>query len=535
MNLEERLKHQDYEQIWDYYCGFLDLDLPQYMGIQNRLMQEQIKLWSNSELGQSILKGKKPRTVEDFREVVPLTTYDDYADILLKKKADALPASPVIWIETTWEGGEKPIKVAPYTRAMLDVYSTNAAACMILATSKERGTFDIDTSYKFLYALAPLPYVTGVLPLVISEEINLGFLPPVEKAQNMSFSERNKLGFKMALKDDVEYFFGLGSVTYAISKSISSLGSSNDSGSSLKSVMSLSPKMIWRLAKAKRKCKAEKRSLKPKDLFHLKGFMVGGTDNNCYKDELEDLWGIRPMEVFAGTEPGLVGTETWTRKGLYFFPDSCFYEFIPEDEMLRSFEEPNYKPSTLLMDEVVPGTVYELVITILKGGAFARYRVGDVYRCIGLTNKEDETKLPRFEYIDRVPSVIDIGGFTRISKTTVQTAIDLSKIEVTDWVARKEFTEENKPFMHLYLELDPNAMVTSAATKEILSEILSAYFKYKDHDYIDLRKILGMDPLKISIIKTGTFNAYEKHYKRSIAKMNPNNFEIRGLLDVQRL
>lgn len=68
------------------------------------------------------------------------------------------------------------------------------------------------------------------------------------------------------------------------------------------------------------------------------------------------------------------------------------------------------------MDEVAAGEVYEIVLTVLKGGAFARYRVGDVYRCLGLTSKEDETRIPRFEYIDRVPDIIDIAGFTRISE-----------------------------------------------------------------------------------------------------------------------
>lgn len=37
-------------------------------------------------------------------------------------------------------------------------------------------------------------------------------------------------------------------------------------------------------------------------------------------------------------------------------------------------DEPDYKPRTYLMDEVVPGEVYEIVLTVLKGGAFARYR-----------------------------------------------------------------------------------------------------------------------------------------------------------------
>ena len=39
---------------------------------------------------------------------------------------------------------------------------------------------------------------------------------------------------------------------------------------------------------------------------------------------------------------------------------------------------------------------YELVISVLKGGAFMRYRVGDMYQCIDLKNKDENIKLPRF-------------------------------------------------------------------------------------------------------------------------------------------
>lgn len=50
--------------------------------------------------------------------MVPLTTYEDYADVLLLKKEDMLPDKPIIWIQTTWEGGKHPIKVAPYTSVL---------------------------------------------------------------------------------------------------------------------------------------------------------------------------------------------------------------------------------------------------------------------------------------------------------------------------------------------------------------------------------------------------------------------------------
>ncbi len=76
------------------------------------------------------------------------------------------------------------------------------------------------------------------------------------------------------------------------------------------------------------------------------------------------------MELFAGTEPSCIGTETWTRNGMYFFPDTCFYEFIPEQEMEHNLSDPTYQPKTYLMDEVIPGEKYEVVISVLKGGAF---------------------------------------------------------------------------------------------------------------------------------------------------------------------
>ena len=199
--------------------------------------------------------------------------------------------------------------------------------------------------------------------------------------------------------------------------------------------------MIARLIKAKHQCRQENRPLLPKDLFQLKGFMVAGTDNQCYKDDLERLWGIRPMELFAGTEPSIIGTETWTRKGMYFFPDTAFYEFITEADMIKNYEDPSFIPRTYLMDEVQPGEKYELVFTILKGGAFARYRCGDMYRCVGLENKEDETRIPRFEYVDRVPWIIDIAGFTRISENGIRSVIKLSGLPISNWVAVKEYNE----------------------------------------------------------------------------------------------
>ena len=530
MSLSEQLQKQQYQEIWNQYCGFLDLNMEEYMNIQKRLMEEQISLWSSSTIGKTILKGKIPGNIEEFREMVPLTNYEDYADILLRKDGESLPGNPVIWIQTTWEGGKHPIKVAPYTRSMLDTFRNNVVACLLLATSQEKGKFSYEEGDKMIYGLAPLPYATGLLPLLLGEETDIRFLPEVKEAVNMSFSQRNKLGFKLALQKDVELFFGLGSVAYAVSQSLASSGAGSKD---LASLLKCDPHMLYRMAKAKRLSKKENHPIRPKDLFGLKGFMVAGTDNRCYKDELEELWGIRPMEIFAGTEPSLIGTESWTRNGMYFFPDSCFYEFITEADMEKNEEDPSFVPHTLLMDEVIPGEVYELVLTVLKGGAFARYRCGDMYRCVGLTNREDGTRIPRFEYIDRVPSIIDIAGFTRISENGITSAIRLSGLPVHNWAAAKEFNENNRPFLHMYVEVEKGALAERAVSSEILKEILSTYFKYIDQDYRDLKKILGMDPLVVTILKCGSFGAYSEKYGKTLRHMNPSRRELAELIRMQ--
>ncbi len=405
---------------------------------------------------------------------------------------------------------------------------------MILSTSEAKGKFNVKATDKFLYALAPLPYATGLFPLALHDEINIEFLPPVEEAVRMSFSERNKKGFKMGLGKGIDFFFGVGSVAYYVSLSLTDLAKSGSNHSFMQKLSQLSPRIMGRMVKAKQICKQENRALMPKDLFKLKGFMCAGTDNRCYKDDLEELWGIRPMELFAGTEPSCIGTETWTRNGMYFFPDTCFYEFIPEEEMNKSLADKTYQPKTYLMDEVNPGEKYELVISVLKGGAFMRYRVGDVYRCVGLTNKEDETKIPRFQYIDRIPTIIDIAGFTRISENSIQNVVDLSGLDIVDWVACKEYNENNRPLLHMYVEMDIHSLVTHAVSREILKEHLGVYFKYVDHDYKDLKRILGMDPLKITILKCGTFHEYFRQTGKQLRHINPNSYDIKELLEIEK-
>lgn len=525
MKFEEKLKKMNRQQLWLEYCGFLDMSLSDYMYTQRRLMEEQLTLWKRCGLGRHLLCGKDPGTIEELRELLPLTTYADYADILLAKRGDMLCDEPAVWIQTTWEGGLRPIKLAPYTRGMLDTYCHNLVASLMMATAQKKGTYNFKRGDRVLYGGAPLPYATGLLPSLANEEIKLIWLPDDNAADGLSFSQRIKKGFAMGMNGGIDFFFGIGSVANYITESFGKMSGGGHSGKKL----DISVKYALRFLKAKYVSRRDGRPILPKDIFRLKALYYAGTDARCYRDRLTAAWGVIPTELAAGTESTCLGTEDWEHRGMVFFPDSCFYEFIPQEEMMQNLRDPAYRPRTCLMDEVQAGDTYELVLSVLHGGAFMRYRVGDVYRCLSAGGGT----LPRFTFLDRVPDVIDIAGFTRITESGVEEIIRLSKLGIGDWLLKKEFDEHDNPFLHMYAEVTPEAQAHDAVAKQILQEHLAVYFKYFDSDYGDLKKLLNMDPLQITILRFGTIAGYQREVGRPIQRINPGMLDITGLLRYQ--
>jgi len=276
--------------------------------------------------------------------------------------------------------------------------------------------------------------------------------------------------------------------------------------------------------------------LLPKDLFPPGTLVFVGNDSTLYKSELERCWGKKPLEIMGGTEPSLIATETWSRDGLVMFPDACFYEFIPEREMIKNLDDPSYVPRTYLMNELSPNQLYEIVITVLKGGSFVRYRVGDVFRCLRLRNIKDEIDFPQFEFIDRVPSVIDIGGFTRITQREIEKVLEMSRLQVARWSAFKEYDDNKHAYLQMFIEL-PEDEKGAPASAEIIKEHLSVYFRYFDQDYQSLKKLIKVEPLKVSVVPKGSFQRFEEYTGHSLRKINPPAADIvdfRGVCGLER-
>jgi hypothetical protein len=530
--LAQMLREGRTDDIWRKYCGFIDLNMNDFMHIQKRLLMEQLDILSRCALGKKILGNTKINDLHDFRREVPLTTYDDYAPLLGERQEEILPSKPLFWVHTTGKVGHYRYKWAPYTEQMVNENARSFVAALIFATSSDRGKFTLRENFNFLYGMAPLPYVTGLVPHGLGREIKFNYLPPVNTAEQLTFERRNREGFRQGLVRGIDLFFGVTPILVKIGEAF--VNRNREDKSTEGSLFSYNPLALMRLAKALAGSKINNRPILPKDVWSLKGIICGGTDSSVYRERINYYWGRRPLEVYGGTELGTVATQTWDHEGMTFFPDINFLEFIPEPESQKSRKYPWYQPQTLLLNEVAPGESYELVITKFKGGAFVRYRVGDIIKITALRNEQLNINLPQMIYVDRISDIIDLASFTRLNEKTIGQAVDALGLESPFWFARK-VVSDGHTVLNLGIEFN-NSFIGEKYIKQMIHDKL----KELDSDYGDLEKMMGIDPLRLNILSTGTINEYVKQQRNRVtdpadiypARMNPPEDTVNKLLDI---
>jgi hypothetical protein len=376
------------------------------------------------------------------------------------------------------------------------------ASTFLLAACSGRGDVRLEVGDVCLYTLAPAPYFTGgVIARGFEQELKPVFIPSLEQGDQMEFDDRIKEGFRLGLKHGIDLFYGLSSVLVAIGEQFE-----RGSGSMQFSMDMLNPKILTRLAKGLLASKLQRRKMLPRDLWKVKGIIAGGMDTSFYSDKIEAYWGVKPLEGYGGTELGGIAVQAWNHKGMFFLPDCNFLEFIPEADFYRSNEDPSFIPSTRLLNEVTPG-VYELVITNFHGNAFVRYRTGDLVEITALRDEELNIDTPQMVFYARADGIIDISGFTRLTERSIMRAIEASEIPCEGWTARKEYFQE-KPIIHIYLESK------NGVQPDQISEKIHNKLKEEDAGYADLEEMLGIYPLKVTMLENGAFAKYLETKRR---------------------
>jgi len=493
----ELLRENKTRELWLKCCGFIELSLEQFMTIQRQLLQEQLEQLKDCEMGQKVMQGATPRNVREFREQVPITTYADYHPYLLEQVEDALPEKPLLWQRTSGRTSEYSFKWVPVTARMYRELGDLFMALLMFASCPEKGAVALREHDKFLYALAPPPYASGCWAHRVDEEGIFDFLPSVERAESMPFQERIEEGFRMGLSAGID-------VMAAISTILVTVGERFGQGGSLQRISSVlaQPQLIPRLLTAVVKSKLARRVMLPRDIWSLKGLVSSGMDSAVYRERIKEMWGRYPLDIYGATESVIIAMQTWDYTDMTFVPNLNFLEFMPPDEYDKWSQDRSYQPQTRLLDEVVAGEKYVVVITNFLGGAFVRYVFDDIIRITALRNQRLNINIPQMTFYSRAGSVIDFAGASFTEKSIWQ-AIEDSGLDYGEWAVRKEI--DPSPVLHVYIELKGGGHHSAEVAAAI-----GGHLKKLQDDYVYLVDEQDIQLLQVSLLLPGAFQRYRE-------------------------
>ena len=525
----EYFRNLNEEEIWKRYCGFFDLSLDEFMQIQEDLLMEEINLVAESALTKKIMGENKPTSVEEFRRMVPLTTYKDYKPFLPEKQDDVLAGEPMFWCHTTGTSGD--FKWVPFTEGHYRRVISTTVAGVILTCANRKGEVNLKGGEKVVYTVAPRPYASWFMASGICEQLGLRSLPPLDFAERIDFQKRIEESFRLALREGADI---VGSITSVLVK-IGERFTEQSAGMKL-SMSMLHPAVLLRLGRALLRSKLERRAMLPKDLWPIKGAFCTGTDTSIYREQVTHYWGVVPWELYGPTELGILAMQNWNKKWMTFVPYSSFLEFIPEAEWMKNREDKEYSPSTVLLDEVKEGECYEVVATNFYGMPFLRYRPGDLIKIVSLSDQDAGVNLPQMAFKSRADDFIDLAGLARLDEKTVWQAIVNTGVKFEEWTAFKEY-DQDQAYLHILLELKEER------DAQEIAQVIDHQLQLVDVDYRDIEAWLQLHPVRVTLLSPGTFQRfYEEKQKggADLAQLKPSHMNtsediIQRLLQLSQL
>lgn len=492
-------------ELWQRYCGFLDLSINEFMDIQKELLMDEIERVAESTLGKKIMGKKKPKNVDEFRRMVPITTYEDYEPYLSERREDALAIEPEIWWHSSGRSGS--FKWIPNCSEYLDRITHISIATLILASAKNKGEINVSPGFRFLMLLPPAPYTSGSIFEAFSKRFSFRPIPDPRKIGDMEFSDRIQVGFGLALKEGLDFMGSIGSVLVRTGEAF------GEKTQSMKfSPRMLHPKLFFRLLRAWMHAKIGRRGILPKDLWPAKAVLAGGMDASIYREDIIHYWGNDPYETYALTEAAGVALPSWKRNGMICRPDLVFLEFIPYEGQNESKDNTSAQPPTVLLDQVEVGKSYELVLTHFYGMPLLRYRTRDIIKVISLEDEKAGISLPHILFQYRMDDVINLGGLSQVDEKTLWQALANTQVKYADWTAYKEY-DQNKTFLRFCIE--PAEEIEA----DKLAVSLNKELRKVDTDFRDVEDYLKISPLRVTLLSPGTFNRYMEEKKREGADL----------------
>ena len=497
-------KNLDRDELWKRYCGFLDLGTNEFLQIQRALLTEELALVADSTLGRKILGPRPPRTVEEFRETVPFTSYSDYEPCLSEKREDTLAVKPAVWCHSSGRSGK--FKWVPHSEPIMEKAARNSVGIFILSAASRRGEVAVEPGVRILTGIPLAPYTSGTMFENLRKRFTFQPLPPPDLVRSLPFPEQVSRAFEMALRDGFDFAGAIGSVMVRMGEQMAG----HAARTSKLSPSTFHPKVLLRLLRGLLKSWIQKRPVYPRDLWSPRGMIISGVDASIYREDIEKYWGVTPFDMYASTETMFVAMQSWTRAHMTFLPDSVFLEFVPHTGGEK--EAPGHE-RTLLLDQLEPGGLYELIITQFHGMPLLRYRIGDVIRVVSIGDEKTGITLPQIEVRRKVGEAINLGGLCNLDERALWGAMAATGLPYVEWTGSKEY-DHHQSFLRLVVELkEPHAAAE-------ISRLMHEQLKKIDPDYGDVEGYLGVNPIRTTVIASGSFARYAEGKLREGAALS---------------
>lgn len=523
---EDIFHNMNERNLWKKYCGFLDLSTEEFMAIQNQLLLEQIALVSGSPLAKKIMGEGKPGSMEEFRDVVPITTYQDYLPYLEEKREDVLSENPLCWVNTS--GKEGNFKWVPYTSKGYQKLIDSLVSALVLSSAQKEGEVNIKKGARIMFHLPSKPYLSGHFAFGLNQRIACQAFPPIEIFDRLSYKEKMARELELVNKEGVDFIFSLpGNLVEMGAKFTKQLNSDRSESPPVLSWWKLKLLLIKLITRIRDK------PIVPRYLYRPRGIICTGVESYFHRQEIEYIWGKNPYDIYLAAETGCLALTDWTGDGLQFTPFTGFLEFIPEEEWDGVGKLKSPCPDTRLINELEVGQRYEIVVTNFYGMPFLRYRLGDIIKVVAPKNRKAGVGPPNLLYESRIAEIIDLGNSLEISEKKIWQAITDSGLNYEDWFLVKE-ESEGENALHLYIELK----------NSLGAEIDKLLFESKVPIEVNTVSLVNIPeiPLKITILPGGTFQSYKKEKGASgfdlasfkMSHINPGSKFIRELLSQKR-
>lgn len=221
--------------------------------------------------------------------------------------------------------------------------------------------------------------------------------------------------------------------------------------------------------------------------------LAGGSIFQSYMDEMRKFIGDLPIHfyAYAASESTLGAVYEMNQEDACYvlIPDSCFFEFVPEDTDGQT---------PLTFREVKAGKKYELIVTTLSG--LYRYAIGDLVEVTGFYGKAPVVRISHRK--NQVLNIADEKMNVRQLESAMQKFERLTGCTLEGYCIDTDF-DQSTPFYLVYLEVSTGKLADEA------QELLDQCFQESCFGYKCAREICEIGMVRTVILPKGSFLAYE--------------------------